>query len=258
MLAALLLTALLSQSALPELERILLPVYSPVPIKGAYGSEWNFVLTMRNDSGETSLLFPPDCPPGTNPGLCAAQRLLSPGTTRKISLYGTRPGPVVVSVTKALVAKIFIQLRVSERSREHESYGTDLPVVRSRDLRTAPSEILDVPLDDRFRVTLRLYADDVKEPSLLRVHVVNDTTGGAKEFLFRVERPVFPPGFPPDEPYEYPHFFAEVANLTQYPEIQGTGNLRVEIAPATPGLRYWAFVTVTNNSSQHITTLVPR
>lgn len=34
--------------------------------------------------------------------------------------------------------------------------------------------------------------------------------------------------------------------------------VRAEIEPLTEGLRYWAFVSVTNNETQHVTTITPQ
>lgn len=36
------------------------------------------------------------------------------------------------------------------------------------------------------------------------------------------------------------------------------GEAWLEIEPVTPGLRYWAFVTVTNNATSHVTTITPQ
>ena len=32
----------------------------------------------------------------------------------------------------------------------------------------------------------------------------------------------------------------------------------VRVTPLTPGLRIWAFVSVTNNETQHVTTITPQ
>src|SRR5260370_32300719 len=41
------------------------------------------------------------------------------------------------------------------------------------------------------------------------------------------------------------------------PELQGVDRVRIEITPATDGLRLWAFVSVTNNETQHVTVIAP-
>jgi len=51
--------------------------------------------------------------------------------------------------------------------------------------------------------------------------------------------------------------YAEVP-LNSLFEIQGQDRVRIEVAPLTSGLRLWGFVSVTNNQTQHVTTVVPQ
>jgi hypothetical protein len=41
--------------------------------------------------------------------------------------------------------------------------------------------------------------------------------------------------------------------LSGLPMLQGKERIRLEITSDAPELRYWAFVSVTNNETQHIT-----
>src|SRR5438105_3909947 len=61
-----------------------------------------------------------------------------------------------------LALSISLSLRVQDVSREARTWGTTVPVVRERDAFTGRLQLLDVPVDDRFRVALRVY--DFDEP----------------------------------------------------------------------------------------------
>jgi hypothetical protein len=50
--------------------------------------------------------------------------------------------------------------------------------------------------------------------------------------------------------------YAQVS-ISDLPEVRGVETIRVEISPQTPGMRYWAFVSVTNNETQHVTNIAP-
>jgi hypothetical protein len=39
---------------------------------------------------------------------------------------------------------------------------------------------------------------------------------------------------------------------------ESAGPVRIEVQSATPGVPIWAFASVTNNATQHVTVIVPR
>jgi hypothetical protein len=51
---------------------------------------------------------------------------------------------------------------------------------------------------------------------------------------------------------EFPINRDVLSNLPAY-----SSNIVVEVEPVTPGLRFWAFVTVTDNETQHVLTITP-
>jgi hypothetical protein len=53
--------------------------------------------------------------------------------------------------------------------------------------------------------------------------------------------------------------YAEIADLVEaFPQIAAYERLRIRIEPLTPGMRYWAFVTITDNMTQHVTVVSPQ
>jgi len=46
--------------------------------------------------------------------------------------------------------------------------------------------------------------------------------------------------------------------IDSYAEVQGQGPLRVEITAPPAVVPVWAFASVTNNATQHVTVVTPR
>ncbi|HEX7705776.1 MAG TPA: hypothetical protein VF701_04880 [Thermoanaerobaculia bacterium] len=256
LLLLLALTATPAVGPLPEFTRILLPLVTRTPIPGAHGSLWETVVTVHNASDEATFLFPPDCPRTIPDRFCllGVGTQLAAGTTARVDLLLSRPmAPVFVNVTKSLADRIFVQLRVHDLSRQSESFGTELPVIRASEMKTTPGEILDIPISSRFRLTFRLYADQVAVDSVLRVRFVNPDSGSSRELQFTVKPRSS--AIPPGEPITTADLYEEISDISSYAELQGAEAVRIEIIPQTAGVRYWAFVSVTNNETQHVTTL---
>jgi hypothetical protein len=231
------------------LERILLPVVIRQPVEGAFGSRWETVLTIRNASDEPLVYFPADCPvmPPVPEKFCLQniRPTIPPNTTMRIDpLNG---GPLFFNVEKPLLDRTFLQLRVRDTSRAAESFGTEIPVVRVADMLTRDGQILDIPQDPRFRLMFRLYTDIVSVRSQIRVRFVNERSDRNQELVFTIPpHPGTGPGGP--EAITSPGLYREIA-------IQNAGTIRIEIEPLDADVRYWAFVSVTNNDTQQITTL---
>ena len=250
MLATLLLLAI-STTSLPEFERILLPVVVYEPIPGAHGSLWQTVVTIRNASDETLTHYPPQCPLLPVPIRFCQQTQLAPGDAREIHLLTETP--VFLNVNKSLADQTFVQLRVRDLSRDAESFGTEIPVVRAAEMKTGHGEILDVPNDPRFRLTLRLYADVVEQATDIVVRFVNETTGETSESRYSVLP--LPDNYPTGEPIISPPLYQQIDAFDSYAELRTAERIRIEFHPDSDAVRYWAFVSITNNDSQQITTL---
>jgi hypothetical protein len=52
--------------------------------------------------------------------------------------------------------------------------------------------------------------------------------------------------------------YASIGQFTDaFPQLNGLDKVRVEVTPLTEGLRFWTFVSITNNETQHVTTITP-
>ena len=109
---------------------------------------------------------------------------------------------------------------------------------------------------DRFRSMLRVYDVDARDNAIVEVRFYTLTTNELlattrSSLVSRTPASQFPVPF-------YPGYAQLSAFETLLPKPVGTTALRIEIVPVTPGLRYWAFVSVTNNETQHFTTITPQ
>lgn len=231
-------------------ERVLLPILTP-PVLGAHGSEFRteFRAFHRNDNALMVYGLFSDC--GEVPCFNGDDRgfYLAPsseiGGGTNVWMSGT-PG-AFVWVPRAPENELSMHLRVYDVSREATNFGTEIPIVHEDEMRTEPLTLLGVPTDSRFRNTLRIYGT----------------------FGWSVDVTVEGPGYQatqqvdlsePQSPFEPAY-----GVFTNFPTNVGPVRVTVVapppdilIYPLPPPPPFWAFVTVTNNDTQHITVISPQ
>lgn len=249
-------------------ERVLFPVYAPasVPVPGAFGSRWITETSARNDSTAPIDVFQVQCVYFcTSIGAtCGIGKPLAPGA--RVSGFAIhdedprQPG-VFVYIPRAAMNDVSMNLRVRDISRSATSFGTEVPVVREKDQLEGTTTLLDVPTDARFRQHLRIYG--ISSPtgaSDMRVRIFElDGVVPLFETVVRIvppqRRALLQNADDPDVGWPG---YAEISNLQQVLPQQGApARVRVELEPLVEGLRYWAFVAITNNDTQQVTTVTP-
>lgn len=229
-------------------ERILIPTFTP-PVKGAFGSEFHTELLAMTKRGATVPIWgiAPVCPIAT----CRAWQM--PDDAQHIqsnsfaidlnngTMTSGNPGRFVY-IEKAHEANLALNLRVSDVTRDAQNFGTEIPVVREREMTRDEQIVLPgVPLDPRFRNTLRIYSTEE-----IRVQVrIGD----------EIRSVVLAPGGDAFEP--------AYAQIGDFPTGVGTISVTIDppetvLLPIGPVPLMWAFVTVTNNDTQLITTIAPQ
>jgi hypothetical protein len=226
-------------------ERILFPVLFDAP--GANGSDWRseavvsnpnpwFIENYNSIDSIVCVTFP-----------CGER--LSPGGYAHIS-GGRFPRGVALLVPRPEADGVDFALRVRDVSRQAEGFGTEVPVVRERNLLTdRPIALLEVPLDPRYRVKVRIYAfDPVLFDNRATVTVMVPETRAVKS----EQRVMLTRGCP-----------AAVCPFTPlYAELDlppGAEGERVTVSITAPqGAPSWAFATVTNNNTQQVTVVSPQ
>ena len=239
-------------------DRILLPVYLP-PIDGAHGSRFETTLLIRNAS-DTAIRINGLEEYDVCRILCPDPlyvRTIDPGELFwGGSLFaGGNPG-IILYTERGKGQPLSFALRVQDVTRQLLTWGTEIPIVREHDLRTGRMELLGIPMDPRFRQTLRIYAIAPTDASLVvrlfEMWGLNPHSPLEREILVDTRRHVEPSS----REVLYPGY-AQIDLDKMFPELLGQRQYRIEIEPVTDGLLYWSFVSVTNNDTQHITVVSP-
>lgn len=244
-------------------EMVLLPIYLDAPVAGANGSLWNTDFWVRNGGPEAITLAPWICPDNAVcPAIFPLTRVLASGESLHNLPDRREPAsnPSRLLYVSRGASLPSMQLRVFDSSRSAANAGTELPVVHEEDLLSAPVSLLNVPLDARFRSTLRIYdlranADGTPASSDFRVRIYSQVEGNDATLL--AEKTISATSTQGGQFRDQPAF-GQIANLTEgIFGVENAAPLRVDIEPLTDGSRYWPLISVTNNDTQLITTITP-
>ena len=228
------------------LEPILVPAFTP-PVRGAFGSVFETtVVASHRGEGPRILLFGRDTSCFTfTPILEPLNPITLEAGAITIELptdCSTWPARFFY-VPAGQTERTAFNARVHDVSRSNLSHGTEIPVVRASEFTTGPVALLNVPLDPRFRNTLRIYG---LAPSEVVVTI------DSREHVIALQ-----PGRDEFEP--------SYAIFSQFAIDEIPANVRVTVrpltpitSPPTPTVPIWAFVAVTNNDTQEITTITPQ
>jgi hypothetical protein len=231
-------------------ERLLLPIFVP-PVNGQFGSRFvtDFSAFMHNGESNAQIFgLAENCACTPRP-LIDYPYSLYPSAPRvdesRLTLNGT-PGRFIY-VPANDVSKLAMNLRVHDTSRATANFGTEIPVVRARQFINGyqPMTLLNVPTDPKFRNTLRIYSTTawtsgvrIEGAGFAPIETNVTLTPGAD---------IFTPA---------------TATFTNFPSNVGpvTVTIQTPIPPITPVAApdVWAFVSVTNNETQLITTITPQ
>lgn len=246
---AFLLALCISTAALAD-ELVLVPIWYDGP--GDVGSHWTTHLSVYNGSRNYIQPF--------ERGVLPCQWLLTPcprgfwGNTM-IVYHATHaiPGGFLMSVPGD--GDVHYTLRIFERGSWREDLGTDVPVVRERDFRRGSIQIMNIPAADPsvFRYMLRVYAVGTPLPPRVRVNGWITMADGTPDLVLTrdaVLRPAM---------RGLGHFYLEDGTFVRdlVTIAGGVGQLRVEIEPLTPNVRWWGMVSSTNNRTNDVTVVTP-
>lgn len=232
--------------------RVLVPINIPGEVPGAFGSRFTTELVVHNGSNryikvDTFYGCAITCP----------RPPVDPFTTHEIKLSTpVEGGGAFLFVDSPLDNSIAFNLRVKDLSRQAQTWGTEIPVVPAADTFTTALDLVNVPIDARFRQTLRIYDFDGFSHHKVRLRIY-PLTGSTplidRELVLSEGRnggamlDVMYPG------YVQINFLAEA-----FPQIREHDRVRIRIESASSQLRFWAFVSITNNETQHITLITPQ
>lgn len=244
---ALLTCALALPLCADEVEQLLLPV-APSVVMCARNSRYETRLVAYNQNERA---VQPRC---ADDG-CGA---IPPRAGREI--HGgpnAAPIPSFLYLPKSEADHLRLSLVVESGERDHPENNSfaELPVVRASEFREGIVNVVGVRLDAGYRQTVRIYGLDGSQYGEVMLRVYDLDTG---DFLAQWMYHLWPLS---DERNAdglalRPSFGMECDMSSVIPS--NGQNVRVELEPLTPGLKFWAFVSVTNNVTQHFYTITPR
>jgi hypothetical protein len=229
-------------------ETVLIPIIVAQPVPGAYGSLWASELKVHADQAPVRFKQFDRC-------LGCLPDYFVPADATVLLDIGLDPGHPpgrLIYLARTSSATATFSLRIRDLSRESLTWGTELPVVRESAFRTERLTLFNIPTDNRFRVALRIYDVDAQPNTIFRVDVFDDTAGGflaSSQFNVRPNPEGQASGTIPSS--------VEITDLRlNFPAIAGVDTVRVVVTPVATA-RFWAFASVTNNETQHVTTITP-
>lgn len=239
----------------PDHERFLIPVYTEVELPGAHGSRWVSILSGWNNGDEEALLMisPEPCLQ-----VCLDKRL--PPKAPFTSFVLSDPGKgALLWLRPPAGPEVKFQLRIQDVSRQAQTWGTEIPVVRVSEAFVGELILLDVPIHERFRTALRIY-DMIPElrSELVRVEIYEADAGGTSAPVVTEDlRYTYLKTTTQFSHFHYPGEVQIHDLVARYPQLAGKETVRIRITTLDERVRFWAFASITNNETQHVTTVTP-
>lgn len=220
-----------------ETTRLLVPVLAD-RIAGADGSVWTTELWISNVT-DCPVLFPlAPCQVS-----CCCDEFSTYRAQEAVSLALDHPRGRWFNVPAD--GSLQFQARFRDLSRAASSAGVELALVREADFRADQVNLIGIPRDPRFRVTLRLYS--LSGGTTLRVDTVDLFGATIATQVVALE--------PPTEIYA--GTIPAYAQLSMPPAGIGDEPVRLRIVPLSAGSRVWAFASITNNETSEVTVVQP-
>lgn len=226
---------------LPSLfERVLFPVLFDTP--GANGSMWRTETTLANPNP-----FTVDNYNDIEDQVCVTfpcGERFAPRSFHKMN-GGSFPHGIALLVPRTEAPLLSFHSRVRDVSQDADSLGSEIPVVRERDMvRGVAATLLDVPVDPRYRAKLRVYrfAEGDAETAGAEIRIVPHGAQAPSTHFIQLHRTCN--GNCPAVPFYGEADLASTAGVT--------ANIYVRTDRDSRALT-WAFVSVTNNKTQQVT-----
>ncbi len=153
-------------------------------------------------------------------------------------------------------AKLRLSSRVYDSSRESDTAGASIPIAREADFASHSISILGIPVRSQYRYTLRVYDFDAIEGAQVAIRVFADGETEPRTTIEGTLRLGFPQSTTTARLPARPAYLQ--VDATAFAAMAGVDSMRIDIEPLTPGAKIWAFVSVTDNDTHHVTTFSPQ
>lgn len=237
-------------------EMVLLPLLMKER-DGGHGSRWKTRVIIDNNTPRIVVFAP--LPFAMNPTSVVADPVM-------LVPQLDDPNPArILWVPRDHDDQIVFQLRALDAARRDETLGTEIPVVRERDMRVDIIRLLDVPTDRSFRVALRIYMmnvnKDTQQMFSVQLFAPDERTAPLANRIV-VAEPLSGNNF---ETPTRPAYWQTFDLIAEMPEAVAETRVKIEIRPVNmlpvfppPTVLFWAFATVTNNETQQLTVISPQ
>ena len=200
---------------------------------------------------------------GAPRSLCPAGRCLDVAANTGVEFNGDYAGgvplPVWMYVPKEEAARMRFSLMVESSELHHpeERAYTELPIVPASAFREGKTQFIGVRIDPDFRQTVRTYGLDGRQSGHLMMRVYSLATGELEHECLHYVGPLSEQEELTAEGRPLRPAFGMECNMAEHVHAHGQ-KVRIEIESLTPGLKYWSFLSITNNKTQHFYTVLPQ
>lgn len=221
----------------PPTESILVPV-TAYGLVGANGSVWDTDLWVTNTTNTPIIYYFAPCSVSC---CCDEFNTFAPQATGQ----GGGDSPRGQWYRVPADGSLQIQARFRDRTRSAYWAGVELPIVRERDFRRGDLQLIAVPRDGRFRVTLRVYA--LTAGVLARVEQLDANGSMIRQDNLALEPPAS----------TFAGTIPAYGQLAIAPAPADSRPIRIRIRSLSSNEPLWAFASVTNNESGEVTLVTP-
>ena len=232
-----------AQAQTDSYQKFLLPVVVFAPAAGAFGSLWSTELWLEATDGDVVIRGTPGC------GACLPT-IRIPAGHGEVYPAGhvlTEPIGEIMYVSRDTAQNAVFNLRLVDISRQSLTWGTEIPVVTEVQFRSDSEVIIlpNIPLDSRFRSALRIYDVDSGQNTSFGIDIFDQASGTQLVSNTSTVQPAHVDWIPS---------IVQITDLrSAFNELGAVQLIRIVVRPLTPGTRFWAFVTVTNNELRVLT-----
>lgn len=267
-----------NQPSLTDYRVVLVPVFFFGP--GAHGSQWETSVSLATTASQnTSMPVPLLADPWNPVDGCEQPTGEIEGDVRYFLCSGyVSPSGLFLYIPKTLEAKeLQVTARVRDLTRAASSAGTEIPVVPESEFNSNDVlQLLDIPSDSRFRSNLRIYGGTMTFSEELRfIHPGGPGGSVIIDIYDSRDLNVFPPlastvvdlSAPEaiaGSPYLVRPAYLSIGDLVAaFPQLATVPSYTIRLRAGQPladpprELTIWAFVTITNNDTQEVTTVSP-
>ena len=225
-------------------DRLLVPIVANF-VPGAFGSIWLSELVGRNDNDHDIFVSQ----------FLHSNAFIPPKTTFQPSIYTNNGAAFVYHDHAAYDAywprPLAFSLRVRDVTRQADSWGTEVPLVRSEDAFIGrPVDLMNIPFEPETRITLRIYDLDGPTGGEVPVYIRSNDS----DALLGSTVAAFDSGSYENMPLVPGLITLNVNALTGTAIAQ---RVRIQVGEQGQQKRLWAMASVTDNETQQVTIITP-